>query len=101
MHVFGFMLPESAEPPMQDKTAALLRLGWLRGDSGTLKDALARLRKVQFHEIPPLPQSGVPFRPGDDESAARVPSPTRGQGAAYETPREPAAPTDPCATAKT
>src|SRR5258708_12789355 len=55
MHVFGFMLPESAEPPMQDKTAALLRLGWLRGDSRTLKTPLAPLRKLHFHPIPPLP----------------------------------------------
>src|SRR5262249_40232204 len=55
-HIFGFMLPEESDDPrVQDKTAALLRLGWVT-NSGDKKEGLKRLRTlVRFEEIPPFP----------------------------------------------
>lgn len=56
-HIFGFGLPEeSSDLRVQDKTAALSRLAWIKDNSSeNRKLALARLRKVRFDEIPPLP----------------------------------------------
>jgi hypothetical protein len=91
VHIFGFGLPEeSTEPRVQDKTAALLRLNWLK-NSGDKKAALARLRLVRFEEIPPFPTL-LRFKQAEEntgmtqvelpESASRVPSsPPLGSGA--------------------
>jgi hypothetical protein len=54
-HIFGFGLPEySDDMRVQDKSAALSRLNWMR-NSEDRKAALQRLRMVRFDEIPPFP----------------------------------------------
>jgi hypothetical protein len=79
-----------------DKKSALLRLGWLRGDSSDLKRAFEKLRtQVKFLEIPPFPTTVLEFK-RDDESVARVPSPTVGQeGGGSASPVAPSALADP------
>jgi hypothetical protein len=55
VHIFGFGLPdESANPNVQDKSAALMRLNWI-ANSTDKKLALMKLRQVRFDEIPPFP----------------------------------------------
>ena len=81
-HIFGFGLKEiSDDAAVFDKLPCLMRLGWISGDSKTVKDALTKLRlHVQFLEIPPFPVSKLEFKRTDDtESQARVPSPSMGQ----------------------
>lgn len=93
VHLFGFGLPEvSDDPRVQDKTPALLRLGWVSG-SGDRKAGLTKLRTmIRFEEIPPFPNV-LRLRPMEEnsgvvqqdlpESASRVPSsPPLGGGAA-------------------
>lgn len=96
VHIFGFGLPEQSDDPrVQDKTPALLRLGWINS-SGEKKSALAALRtSVRFEEIPPFPNILRLRQPEENtgildseppssatESASRVPSsPPLGSGA--------------------
>jgi len=93
VHIFGFGLPElSDDPRVQDKQAALLRLGWV-SSSVDRESAMKRLRtEVRFEEIPPFPtvlrlrqaeeNTGV-LQQEIPESASRVPSsPPLGGGAA-------------------
>jgi len=99
VHLFGFGLPEeSADAKVQDKTSALLRLGWVN-HTGDKRDALTRLRtQVKFEEIPPFPTVLRLKHVEEDsgelqmESASRVPSsPPLGGGGGQST----AAPADP------
>lgn len=96
-HIFGFGLPEQSDDPrVQDKTPALLRLGWLQV-SGERKAALEALRKhVKFEEVPPFPNVLRLRAPEENtgllqqevpESASHVPSsPPLGVGGAASQP---------------
>jgi hypothetical protein len=102
VHIFGFGLPdESTDARVQDKTPALLRLGWI-SNSENKKAALERLRMgVRFEEIPPFPtvlklrqveEDSGQVQQALPESASRVPSsPPLGGGAKPAT----AGPSDP------
>jgi len=101
-HIFGFGLPDQAEPPYADRTQCLFRLGWLTQSSDSFKTGLDKLKRgIQFHPVPQFPTSVLEFKKREDESVARVPSPTMGQGAAGGDPASsPAAPADPFAQPK-
>lgn len=102
-HIFGFGLPDQAEPPYADRTQCLFRLGWLTQSSDSYAKALKKLKEgVQFHPVPQFPAQVLEFKKAPaTESVARVPSPTMGQGAAGGDPAStPAAPTDPFAHTK-
>ena len=94
-HVFGFGLPDKADPPFADKTQCLFRLGWLHGND-SFADGIKRLKSaIQFHPVPQFPTSVAQLVPRA-ESVARVPSPTMGQGEAGGVPAtSPASPADP------
>lgn len=102
-HIFGFGLPDQAEPPFADRTQCLFRLGWTGATRATMDEGLNRLKKgIQFHPVPQFPTSVLEFKKQrEDESVARVPSPTMGPGAAEGDPASlPVAPKDPFAQPK-
>ena len=106
-HIFGFGLPEVSEDQrVQDKTACLMRLGWV-SNSGDRESGLESLRKhVMFEEIPPFPNvlrlrtpeenSGLLQQEPAESTASRVPSSPSSMGSGA-TP-EKAGPNDPKAT---
>jgi hypothetical protein len=105
LHIFGFGLPQDVGDDQNriDKKSALLRLGWITGDSSSVAVAMKKLiNHVKFLDIPPFPVSTLKFEKPADESVARVPSPTMGhEGGAATTPVSPAALTDPFQQAAT
>lgn len=97
-HVFGFGLPQDVGDDQThiDKKSALLRLGWITGDSSSVPAAMRKLlAHVRFLDIPPFPVSVLKFD-RDDESEPKVPSAAMGQeGDGSASPVSPAALKDP------
>lgn len=96
-HIFGFGLPDQADPPYADRTQCLFRLGWLTQSSDSYAKSLKRLKEgIQFHPVPQFPSQVLEFKKASTESVARVPSPTVGQGEVGAVPATaPASPMDP------